>query len=278
MTEVNMAAFIEAKSDQLNADDLLDSPRTIVVTGVSANPDSAEQPVSISYEGDNRKPFKPCKTMRRLIVAVWGADAKNYVGRAMTLYRDADVQFGGMQVGGIRISHMSHIDSPQIVPLMVTRGRKKPYKVEPLKTAPRTDDAKAAADKIAATIARAPDAAMLAQYLTGANVKARIEAWRTDRPDLAALIDAARDAKLASLGGEDDDPFGLEEGGATEGEAEEAPPSDDWLAKIDGCKTLAALGKVEAEWFAVRDSHAAPERIDAAFDAMREALKRRVAA
>lgn len=278
MTEVNMAAFIEAKSDQLNADDLLDSPRTIVVTGVSANPDSAEQPVSISYEGDNRKPFKPCKTMRRLIVAVWGADAKNYVGRAMTLYRDADVQFGGMQVGGIRISHMSHIDTPQIVPLMVTRGRKKPFKVEPLKAAPRTDDAKAAADKIAATIARAPDAAMLAQYLTGANVKARIEAWRTERPDLAALIDAARDAKLASLGGDDDDPFGLEEGGATEGEAEEAPPSDDWLAKIDGCKTLAALGAVEAEWFAVRDSHAAPERIDAAFDTMREALKRRVAA
>lgn len=277
MTEVNMAAFIEAKSDQLNADDLLDSPRTIVVTGVSANPDSVEQPVSISYEGDNRKPFKPCKTMRRLIVAVWGADAKTYVGRAMTLYRDPDVQFGGMQVGGIRISHMSHIDREQIVPLMVTRGRKKPFKVEPLKAAAKQDDARAAADKIAATIARAPDAARLAQYLTGAKVAGAIEAWAKDRPDLTAMIDAAKVAKLASFGGEDDDPFGLDEGGATEGEAGEAPPSD-WLARVEGCKSLAALGKIEAEWFAVRDDQDDADKIDAAFDARRDALKGRVAA
>lgn len=278
MNDVNMAAFIEAKSDQLNADDLFDSPRTIVVTSVSANPDSAEQPVSISYEGDNRKPFKPCKTMRRLIVAVWGADAKKYVGRAMTLYRDADVQFGGMQVGGIRISHMSHIERDQVVPLMVTRGRKKPFKVEPLKVEPKADDAKAAADKIIATIARAPDAAKLGQYLSGANVAGRINAWRKDRPELAALVDTAAEARRSAFGPVDDeDPFGEQEGGASTEETQTAPPSD-WLARIDACDDMDALAALEVEWSGVRGDEAGADQIDRAFDTMREGLKRRKAA
>jgi hypothetical protein len=129
---VDMSNYIAARSDQMNADDLLDAPRTITVTKVSATPDSAEQPVSIHYEGDNGKPFKPCKTVRRIMVGVWGKDASQYVGRSMTLYRDPTVAFGGMQVGGIRVSHMSHMDGEKTVALMVTRGRKAPFKVLPL--------------------------------------------------------------------------------------------------------------------------------------------------
>jgi hypothetical protein len=137
MTEhVDMSAFIAARSDQLNADDLLDGPRTITVTKVTASPDAAEQPVSIHYEGDNGKPFKPCKTMRRILVGVWGKDASQYVGRSLTLYRDPTVAFGGLQVGGIRISHMSDIAEDKTVALLVTRGRKAPFKIKPLKGAP----------------------------------------------------------------------------------------------------------------------------------------------
>lgn len=133
MNAVDMSQFIAARSDQLNADDLLDGPRTITVTKVTAQPDAAEQPVSIHFEGDNGKPLKPCKTVRRLLVGVWGKDASKYVGRSMTLYRDPTVAFGGMQVGGIRVSHMSHIDSEKTVALQVTRGRKAPFKIKPLK-------------------------------------------------------------------------------------------------------------------------------------------------
>jgi hypothetical protein len=68
---------------------------------VTAQPDSADQPVSIHYEGGEGRPFKPCKTVRRIMVGVWGKDASKYVGRSMTLYRDPSVAFGGMQVGGI---------------------------------------------------------------------------------------------------------------------------------------------------------------------------------
>jgi hypothetical protein len=66
------------------------------------------------------------------MVGVWGKDASKYVGRSMTLYRDRHGAFGGMQVGGIRVSHMSHIDGEKTVALMVTRGRKAPFKVLPL--------------------------------------------------------------------------------------------------------------------------------------------------
>lgn len=129
--EVDMMSTITPKSDQLNADDLIGGPRTVTITGVRGN-DNADQPVSISFEGDNSKPFKPCKSMRRVMVSVWGADAKQYVGRSMTLYCDPDVQFGGMAVGGIRISHMSHIDKPQTMALTATRAKRKPYTVHPL--------------------------------------------------------------------------------------------------------------------------------------------------
>jgi len=50
----------------------------------------------------------------------------------MRLYRDPKVKFGGMEVGGIRISHASHIDGPKTFPLTATRGRKAPYTVKPL--------------------------------------------------------------------------------------------------------------------------------------------------
>lgn len=129
---VDMSQFIAARSDQLNADDLMDSPRTITITKVTAQPDTAEQPVSIHYENGEGRVFKPCKTVRRIMVGVWGKNAADYAGRSMTLYRDPTVAFGGMQVGGIRVSHMSHIDAKKTVALQVTRGRKAPFTILPL--------------------------------------------------------------------------------------------------------------------------------------------------
>ena len=128
----DLSKTIEAKSDQLNADDLMAGPRTIEITKVSANQSSSEQPISISYKGDNGRPFFPFKTTRRLLVSVWGPNGNEYVGRSVTLYRDPTVKWGGMEVGGIRISHMSHIDKPVTIALTATRGNKKPVTVQPL--------------------------------------------------------------------------------------------------------------------------------------------------
>lgn len=129
---LDMSQTIAVKSDQLNADDLIGKTLTITITKVTGG-DSAEQPVNVYYEGDGGKPFKPCKTIRRVMVLAWGKDASQYAGRSMTLYRDPSVKFGGMEVGGIRVSHMSHIDGKLILALMASKGKKKPYEVLPLK-------------------------------------------------------------------------------------------------------------------------------------------------
>lgn len=125
---------IIAKSDQLNSDTLISGPITIKITAVSADTSSSEQPIVIRYEGDNSQPYKPCKSMRRLLVAVWGANGAEYVGRSVTLYRDPTVKWGGLEVGGIRISHMSHIDKSVTIALTATRGNKKPVTVRPIET------------------------------------------------------------------------------------------------------------------------------------------------
>lgn len=127
----DMKQVIIPKSDQLNADDLLSGPMTVKITAVTVK-GGQEQPVSISYEGDNGKPYKPCKSMCRVLVSAWGADSAVYVGRSMTLYCDPKVKWGGMEVGGIRISHMTNIADTMTMALTVTRANKKPFIVQPL--------------------------------------------------------------------------------------------------------------------------------------------------
>lgn len=128
---LDMTKTIQPKSDQLNADDLIGAAKTITITNVRMT-DAADQPVAVSYQGDNGKPYKPCKSMRRVMVMVWGPDAKEYTGRSLTLVRDDDVTFGGMKVGGIRISHMSHMKAPITMALTASKSKRMPYTVKPL--------------------------------------------------------------------------------------------------------------------------------------------------
>lgn len=121
-TVEDLTATIVPKSDQLNADQLLGGPLTITVTSVGVV--SGDQPIAIHYEGDNGRPYKPCLTMRKLLVYAWGKDGNAWAGRAMTLYNDPDIKFGGELVGGIRISHLSDIAADIKVSLTTTRGKK----------------------------------------------------------------------------------------------------------------------------------------------------------
>lgn len=135
---LDMSSSIVPKSDQINADDLISGPRTVTITRVSRCSE-AEQPIAVNFDGDNGKPYKPCKSMRRLMVYAWGVDATAYAGRSMTLYRDPAVTWGGMAVGGIRISHMSHIERDMTVALTESKAKRKPFIVRrlvPSETAP----------------------------------------------------------------------------------------------------------------------------------------------
>jgi hypothetical protein len=127
----NMRSVIEPRSDQLNADSLLAGQITITITEVSIRP-GTEQPITINYDGDGGRPYKPCKSMARVLVTCWGPDASKYIGRSMTLYCDPKVTWGGLAVGGIRVSHLSHITAVQTMALTATKGNKKAFTVKPL--------------------------------------------------------------------------------------------------------------------------------------------------
>ncbi|KQH75562.1 hypothetical protein AO501_25125 [Mycobacterium gordonae] len=131
---MDLAETIIPRSDQINSEDLLTGPRTITITAVKRGTD--EQPVDIvTAEFGPARPYKPSKTMRRVLVAAWGTDAQAYVGRRLVIYRDPEITFGKDKVGGIRISAMSDISARLSVALTVTRGRRAPFIVEPLPSA-----------------------------------------------------------------------------------------------------------------------------------------------
>lgn len=131
----NLSPTIIPKSDQLNADQLLGGPITIKVTEVSVS-ESPDQPVIIHYEGENGRPFKPCKSMRKVLIFAWGDDGTKWIGRSMTLFNDPDVKWAGVKVGGIRISHMSDIERELQLQLTATRGKKEPFVIKRLNAAP----------------------------------------------------------------------------------------------------------------------------------------------
>ena len=124
---------IEPNSSQLNADDLITGPRTVKITAVKVDTGANQQPVSINFEGDNNKPYKPCKSMIRAMVNVWkSTDSQSFVGRSMTLWLDPDVTWGGMAVGGIRISHMSHITREVKMAMTASKTKRAILIIKPL--------------------------------------------------------------------------------------------------------------------------------------------------
>jgi hypothetical protein len=130
---MNLTDTIVPKSDQLNADDLIAGPITVTVAEVVAG--NTEQPVDVRLIEYPGRAYRPSKSMRRVLVSAWTADGALYTGRRLTLYRNPDIMFGRDKVGGIEISHLSHIDKPLTVALTATRGKRKNFTVQPIPAA-----------------------------------------------------------------------------------------------------------------------------------------------
>jgi len=133
MDDEDFSDTIAPKSDQLNADDLLTGPITVTITGVSRG--TPDQPINVAIDGGHM-PYRPAKSMRRVMVAAWGANGSDWVGKRLTLFCDPAVTFGGVALGGIRISHMSGISGPLSLMLTTTRSKRKQYTVQPIEDKP----------------------------------------------------------------------------------------------------------------------------------------------
>lgn len=197
----DMSQVIIPRSDQISADDFIAGPRTYQIEGVAISP-GTEQPVQIKLIGEGRV-WKPCKSMNRVLVAGWGPDAKVYSGRSVTLYRDPKVKWGGMEVGGIRVSHMSHIEREMLIQLTATKGKRAPHIVKPLvaevRQMPANETGDAAAkwtDQFVAKVNQCDDIDAL-EALVAAQAK-RLDELKAKRPELhqtaEEAVSAARNA------------------------------------------------------------------------------------
>ena len=127
---MDISESLAANSAQQNADEYVSGPKTVTVSEVKKG--SAEQPVDVHLVEFPGKPFKPAKSVRRVLAAAWGTDASQWAGRRLTIYCDPEVRYAGKAVGGLRVSHVSHIDKPVTVALTVTRGKREPFTIQPL--------------------------------------------------------------------------------------------------------------------------------------------------
>jgi len=128
------------KSDQLNYDDVMAGPLTVRVTGLAAG--SPDQPVIVrvadAETGAELRDYKPCKSMRRVLIACWGDRGRDWIGRTMRLVGDPNVMFGGVKVGGIRIAAVSGIDAPRRIMLTTTRSKRAETIIETIKETENT--------------------------------------------------------------------------------------------------------------------------------------------
>ena len=100
---MDLTESIAPKSDQLNADDLMAGPVTVTIAEVAKG--TPEQPVDVRLVEFPGRAYRPSKSMRRVMVSAWGAEASTYAGHRITLFRNPEITFGRDKVGGIEISH-----------------------------------------------------------------------------------------------------------------------------------------------------------------------------
>lgn len=193
----DMSSVIIPKSDQINADTLLAGPMTVTIQDVQIR-GGQEQPVSIMLD-ESELAYRPCKSMSRVLVQAWGADAKAYIGRRLTLYRDPSVKWAGMEVGGIRISHLSHIDGKMQMQLTATKGQRKPHIVMPLVVEQKVDPATKWANAYIAQVKQIDSADKLNEF---ANTKAKkLAELQGANAALHTACVAALNARRAELSG-----------------------------------------------------------------------------
>jgi len=130
MSDVGFA--LEAKSDQLNAMDIIGAEPVIRIR--DAKVQKSEQPVWIYFDGDNNRPWKPSKGMLRILAGAWGKDTAGWVGKMVKLYFEPSVMYAGKEIGGIRIRAMSDIDERGLsFAITINRQKREPYHVPLLK-------------------------------------------------------------------------------------------------------------------------------------------------
>lgn len=193
---MDVSQAIVARSDQMNAIDLVGGDLTVTILDVKKGPD--DQPVHIITDVYGpKRPFKPSKTVLRDIVIAWGLESQAWVGKRMTLFNDPTVTWAGAEVGGIRVKALS--DIPKAFPSVhvLTRGKSKKVMIQPL-----PDAATAPTTPASPTLPAEAVADWVTSFNDAADITALAGLWKEAVAQNVAThpeILAAKDARKAEL-------------------------------------------------------------------------------
>jgi hypothetical protein len=197
MNQIDVSHTIIAKSDQLNALDLPPAEMIVKITDVVVSKDQ-DQPLELHLKGHAGRPYKPCKSMRRILINAWGQYAEKWIGQSMALYCDPEVKWAGKAYGGIRIAKLTGIERTVSAPIALNRSMRELYTVDPLIISepvlePAIDWSVTSADFIKDINACASIGEMDA-------IKVELgKVWKSIPVDLAANITLAAEAKKKTL-------------------------------------------------------------------------------
>jgi hypothetical protein len=127
---MDISNAIKAKSDQLNASDLMGGPIVVRIDGAKRG--NQDQPVIVEISGGHM-PWKPSKTALRALAYFLGTDTTAWSGRWIRLYRDARTLWAGKPVGGVMLSGIDSITKAETLTLAYSRGKTNTHRVEPIK-------------------------------------------------------------------------------------------------------------------------------------------------
>lgn len=130
--DVDIRAATKPKSDQLNYENFISGPQTFTVAKVT--PGDRDHPVFVHMVECPATPYKPSKGMLKCIASPdgWGDKSSQWTGKAITLYGDPTVIYGGVEVGGIKIGALEGIPSDYETLISARRGVRKPHLIKKL--------------------------------------------------------------------------------------------------------------------------------------------------
>jgi len=192
MVDITKAA--QAKSDQLNAMDIMGVEPVIRVRGIDYK-EGREQPLWIYFDGDNNRPWKPSKGMIRVLIAGWGSETDNWIGKHVQVFFEPSVKYAGKEVGGIQIRAMSDIPNKGLVlALTINRQQRVTYIVKALVVADTTYPADRFEAAFGAMVSKMQDGSMtLQQVIAKCNQTGRLTNEQLARLEQAAPIETNHD-------------------------------------------------------------------------------------
>lgn len=135
MDEMNIREFVKIKGDRLNFEDFIMGSQDFTIVKLGRKVDGGQPRLLMFFEGREETPYWVSKGMVKCLSNPegWGnSEFSEWVGRKVRLFGEPSVMYAGKELGGVRISHISHISQPYSTKITERRGVRIDYAISPL--------------------------------------------------------------------------------------------------------------------------------------------------